>query len=168
MNYWSIQFCWNSKNASWDLNKGVVLLNLRCSSTFCGNVLGEGEWEVKKEDPESPDNIDFNSWWCELVELSVAEASLLTEHSHLSVLPFLALLLIVNHKASALKAWPFTLAFKWPFAPFLPPFKKNVSKKYVLPKRSRCCVFEFICSGKIWAQSLCLWCYRSWGELVER
>lgn len=88
---------------------------------------------------QPPDNIDSHSAWGVWVELSIAEekAALLralhdpSKHiTHLSVSQFSAWPLFVKHNASAEKASLFTLAFSWPFTPFLPPFWEQSLKSF--------------------------------------
>lgn len=88
-------------------------------------------WVSGWEGPPSPDNIDFHSAWGVLVEPSMANAkAALLRALHdpsktftlISLADFSPTSFIVKHNASTQKASPFTLAFKWPFTPFLPPF----------------------------------------------
>lgn len=92
-------------------------------------------WVRYGEGPPSPDNIDFHSTWGALVELSIAKTKGRTPQSaskntHTYQPPqFLAWPLLFFSSevqcSRSKRGSPFTLAFKWPFAPLPPTFREE-------------------------------------------
>lgn len=123
-------------------------------------------WVRCWEGPQSPDNIDFHTTWGVLVELSIAKAKGRTSQSaawpsknihtyqcaQFSAWPLFSNTILLLKRAS-----PFTLAFKWPFAPFLPTFgeQRRLGRGVTIHRRA----------SQLWGRLVCA---RWWCRTVRR
>lgn len=165
-----IAFLWEQQNEAAHFPKWVCWRKKYRSSCNCSwKCVRAWRWVWYGEGPPSPDNIDFHSTWGVLVELSIAKTKGRTSQSALknthtyqplqfSVWPllFLYYFFLRAQCSRSKRGSPFTLAFKWPFAPFPSTFGEErqlwlkcdaVYTSPAIVRQFRCCVFRGV-SGR--------------------